>query len=274
VFCYRVGEVLVVCGIFGFVLKKSVSMGMVFRVLEQLEVHQFPGEETAVGGFGAGVAVLEADGGVVWEKVGKVGDVSPVKRLREVFGVGEASVLVAHVRMPSPEFMGTAGFRECAQPYVVERDPKVTVVSVHNGKVDNYRELRGLLGGGHVFESEKVGLIDSEVVAHVFEEFLSEKESEAAALNELYCRLQGYSAVALLQVGEEEAFMHFVHKGDRTRGLHVWTNEKGELVFCSREKPLMEEFGGLISKGGFVRKVRIGWRENAGLVLSHQIPMK
>jgi glutamine phosphoribosylpyrophosphate amidotransferase len=268
--CWRV---LVVCGIFGFVLRKPVVVDKVFRVLERLEVDQFPGEETAVGGFGAGVAVLEADGGVVWEKVGKVGDVSPVRRLSEVFDVGEASVLVAHVRRPSPEFMGTAGFRECAQPYVVERDPEVAVVSVHNGKVDNFVELRGLLGAGHVFESEGVGLIDSEVVAHVFEEFLSEKESEGEALNELFCKLHGNSTIALLQVGEENAFVHFVHNG-KTRGLHVWTNERGELVFCSREKPLMEEFGGLISEGGFVRKVRIEWRENAGLVLSHPISMK
>ena len=266
--------VLVVCGIFGFVLRKPVLMSEVFKVLGKLEVHKFPTEETPVGGFGAGAAVLEADGGVVWGKVGKEGDVSPVKRLAEVFDVGEASVLVAHVRMPSPEFMGSAAYREAAQPYAVERDPKVTVVSVHNGKVDNFLELRALFGGGHVFESEKVGLIDSEVIPHVFEELLSEKQSEGEALNELFCRLQGYSAVALLQVGEEEAFMHFVHKGDRTRGLHVWTNEEGELIFCSREKPLMEEFGSLISKGGFVRKIRIGWRENAGLVLSHPIRLK
>lgn len=262
------------CGIFGFVLKKPIAITKVFAVLEKLEVHQFPSEETPVGGFGAGVAVLMDDGSVVWEKVGKEGDVSSVKRLAETFDASEASVMVGHVRRPSPEFMGTAACREAAQPYVVERDPKVTVVSVHNGKVDNFEDLRALLGSGHVFESEKVGLIDSEVIPHVFEELLSGKQNAGEALNELFCRLRGYSAIALLQVGEEEAFMHFVHKGNRTRGLHIWTNRKGELVFCSREKPLMEEFGSLLSKGGFVRKVQVGWREDVGLVMSHPVPMK
>ena len=262
---------LAVCGIFGFVLRKPVDTAKVFSVLGKLEVSQFPGEETPVGGFGAGVAVLDADGSVVWEKVGKEDDASPVKRLAEVFDVGEASVLVGHVRRPSPEFMATAGFRETAQPYVVERDPKLTVVSVHNGRVENYEDLKNTFGGGHVFESEKVGLIDSEVIPHVFEELLSEKQDVSQALQGLFFRLQGYSAIALLQVGEEEAFMHFVHKGDKTRGLHVWTNRKGELVFCSREEPLMREFGSLLSKGGFVRKVQIGWRENVGLILSHPI---
>jgi glucosamine 6-phosphate synthetase-like amidotransferase/phosphosugar isomerase protein len=262
------------CGIFGFALKDSVPMASVFRVLERLEVHQYPNEETPVGGYGAGVAVLEDDGSIVFEKVGKDNDVSPVKELAKIVAVGEASVLVGHVRMPSPEFMNTARFRETAQPYIVRRDSGLAVVSVHNGMVRNYKELRAKLGKEHVFESERaVRLIDSEVIPHVFVELLSEKQDAHEALLELFWRLQGPSAIALLHVEKKEGFLHFVHKGG-TRGLSIWTNDKRELVFCSREESLVREFGSILSKGGFSKKFAIGWRENVGLVLSHPLSVR
>ena len=65
------------CGIFGFMLKKPLSMTKVMKVLQKLEVSKYPDEKLPVGGYGAGVAVLLDDGGVVSEKVGKNGD-SPV----------------------------------------------------------------------------------------------------------------------------------------------------------------------------------------------------
>jgi glucosamine 6-phosphate synthetase-like amidotransferase/phosphosugar isomerase protein len=142
------------CGIFGFSLRKPVSMNKVFKVLQKLEVSQLPQEPRPVGGYGAGVAVLLEDGNLLVEKVGKI-DGSPACHLPEVVDVKDASVLLGHVRMPSPEFMGTAKFKETAQPYVVERDPGVTVASVHNGKMENYEEVRKKFGAGHVFESEK-----------------------------------------------------------------------------------------------------------------------
>jgi len=258
------------CGIFGFALKKSVPMAKVFGVLGRLEVHRYSDEETSVGGYGAGVAFLEADGNVVFEKVGKVGEVSPVSKLAKIVRVGEVSVLVGHVRMPSPEFMDTARFRESAQPYVVKQDG-LNVVSVHNGFVRNYEELRARLGREHVFESERaVRLIDSEVIPHVFVELLSKKQDVHEALLELFWQLQGPNAIALLHVKKKEGFLHFVHKGG-TRGFNVWTNGEGELVFCSREEPLMGEFGSILSEGGFSKKIAIGWRENVGLVLSHHL---
>ena len=255
------------CGIFGFVLDKSVPMMQALRVLERLEVHQYANEPTPVGGYGAGVAILDQDGGVVHWKVGKVGKVSPAKQLAGLVDADEASVLIGHVRMPSPEFMATAKFKEAAQPYVVERDPKLTVASVHNGNVQNYKELRKKLIGAHVFESERFELIDSEVIPHVFEELLSEKEDTNEALYSLFCTLQGSNVVALLQVGEENAFMHLIYRG-RRRGLTVWTNTQDELVFCSRKEPLTEAFGSILSKGKFKEKASIACLEDAGLKLS------
>jgi glucosamine 6-phosphate synthetase-like amidotransferase/phosphosugar isomerase protein len=255
------------CGIFGFALKKPLPIAGVFRILEKLEVHRYPQEPLPVGGYGAGVALLLEDGNVLVEKVGKVGN-SPAKTLAETVKVDEASVLIGHVRMPSPEFMKTAKYKETAQPYVVERKPELTVVSVHNGKVENYKEIRKTLGSAHVFESEKLVLIDSEVIPHFFEEILSEKEEVTEALYSFFCALQGSSSIAMLQLGEEDSFLHLLHKG-KTRGLTVWVNDMNEVIFCSRKEVLTGELVDTLSKGRFREKISITYREEAGLVLSY-----
>lgn len=257
------------CGIFGFALTKPVSMAKVINVLRRLEVDQYPDEPHPVGGYGAGVAVLLEDGSVLVEKTGKTSD-SPARQLGEIVDVSRVSVLLGHVRMPLPEFMSTARFRETAQPYVVERDPKLTVASVHNGKVENYKIIREKLGSRHVFESEKFELIDSEVVPHFFEEVLNERVELAEALYTFFCALQGSNAIAMLQVGKEDSFLHLLHKG-KTRGLTIWTNSKNEVLFCSRKMLLTEEFGSILAGEEFREKISIPYRENIGLVLSYAL---
>jgi glucosamine 6-phosphate synthetase-like amidotransferase/phosphosugar isomerase protein len=255
------------CGIFGFVMKKSLAITQVFRVLQKLEVCQYPGEPRPVGGYGAGVAVLLDDGTVLSEKVGKSAD-SPVGQLAEMMKakLAEASVLIGHVRFPSAEFLDTAEFKEAAQPFVEHFAPELTIVSAHNGKVENYMELKEKLKG-HVFESEKVRLVDSEIIPHYFGEILNEVEDVDEALYELLCTLKGSNSVAMLHVDEENAFLHLIHKG-KTRGLRVWANEKNEVIFCSRPEPVMEEFSRILARDKFKEKVSIKWREDAGLKLS------
>jgi len=261
------------CGIFGFALRKPVRASRVFKVLQKLEVSQYQGEPRPVGGYGAGVAVLLDDGSILSEKVGKTVD-SPAGELAEAMKakLNEASVLISHVRFPSSEFMDTAKFKEAAQPFVEHFEPELTIVSAHNGRVENYMELRKKLGS-HVFESEKVGLVDSEVIPHYFGEILRETEDVDQALYELFCTLKGSNSVGMLHVNEENAFLHFVHKG-KTRGLTVWANDKNEVVFCSRPEPVIEEMGELLTRGKFSEKVSIKWREDAGLKLTFPIMSK
>ena len=260
----------IMCGIFGFALREPVALSEVFAVLQRLEVHQYPGELRPVGGFGAGVAVLADDGQIALEKVGKIGN-SPARSLSETVRFGGARVLFGHVRMPSPEFLGSAGFRETAQPYVV-RQGDVTVVSVHNGKVENYKKLRENLGESRVLESERrAELIDSEVVPHLFAQLLRENATVDEALDRFFSSLEGNNTVGLLQVTSSgDAFLHFVHKG-RTRGFRVWINHDGELVFCSRREPLTEYFVDLLKKGDFTERVSIGWQEPAETKLSFPV---
>jgi len=247
-------------------LAEPVKMAKVFRILRKLEVHQYPNEKRPVGGYGAGIAILGRNINVMCEKVGKVGD-SPAKSLSEIFKVDEACILVSHVRMPSPEFMETAEFRETAQPYVASCGSDLTVVSAHNGKVENYLEIRKSLSEAHFLESEKIGLIDSETIPHLFEETLTQKNDAAKALECLFSILQGSSAISLLQMQGERLLLHLVHKG-KTRGLTIWTNEENEIIFCSRKEPLTGEFDDLLVRGRFREKYSIGCQEEAVLKLT------
>lgn len=256
------------CGIFGFVLRKPLSLTKVFKVLKKLEVSKYPDETQPVGGYGAGVAVMLQDGNIISEKVGKTASESPVEQLSGIFKtrLTEATVLLSHVRFPSDELMGSVKFREAAQPYIENFEPELTIVSIHNGRVTNAPELKAKLKT-HVFESEKAGFVDSEVIPHYFGEMLNELENTDAAVYGLWTALEGPNAVALLQVDNENAFMHLIHKG-KTRGLTVWANDKNEMIFCSRPEPVEQELKTLLAVGKFKEKIIIKCQEDAGLKLS------
>jgi glucosamine 6-phosphate synthetase-like amidotransferase/phosphosugar isomerase protein len=165
--------------------------------------------------------------------------------------------------------MATAAFKGAAQPYVGQFEPELTIASAHNGKVENYKEFKGKLNA-HVFESEKAGFVDSEIIPHYFSELINETENTHEALYKLFCTLKGSNTISMFHVDKENAFLHLVHKG-KTRGLTVWANEKNEVIFCSRPEPVMEEFERLFARDKFKEKASIKWREDAGLKLSFPI---
>jgi glucosamine 6-phosphate synthetase-like amidotransferase/phosphosugar isomerase protein len=258
------------CGIFGFVLKNPIHTRLVFRILQKLEVSQYPDETKPVGGYGAGVAVMLNDGSILLEKVGKVTG-SPAAHLAKIMEtkLADVSVLMGHVRYPSPEFREAAQFKETAQPYVGQFEPELTIASAHNGKVENYKELKKRVKE-HVFESEKAGFVDSEIIPHYFSELINETENADDALYRLFCTLKGSNAISMFHVDKENAFLHLLHKG-KTRGLTVWANEKGEVIFCSRPEPVKEEFERLLMRDRFKEKISIRWHEDAGVKISFPI---
>lgn len=257
------------CGIFGFALAKPVPLTEVFRVLERLEVHQYPSEETPVGGYGAGIAIL-GNGELSVTKIGKTGSTTPVRELVKLAKTAEASVLISHVRMPSPQFMQTAYLRETAQPYTATCYSGSAIASTHNGYIENYQHLRIKLGRDHFFESEKTELIDSEVIPHCFEEALKANADVEEALHTLQATLEGSRTLALLQTGQKGDFLHLVHKG-KTRGLTVWTNARNEIVFISRKETLTEGFGKILTEGKFMEKASIQHREEKSLVMAFRL---
>ncbi len=258
------------CGIFGFVLRKPISMTKVFQILKKLENSKQKDEEQPLGGYGAGLAIMLPDGNIISEKIGKTSE-SPAAQLEKIMEptlkeLKNACVLIGHVRFPSPENMSNVKCKEAAQPYVEHFDPQITIVSAHNGKIQNSDDLRKQLKT-HVFESTKVGFVDSEIIPHYFGELLNETEDADAAVYDLLASLKGSSAAALLQVDQENALLHLIHRG-KTRGLTVWTNNKNEVIFCSRPEPVVDELSTILESGKFQEKVSIKWKEDAGLKLS------
>jgi glucosamine 6-phosphate synthetase-like amidotransferase/phosphosugar isomerase protein len=140
---------------------------------------------------------------------------------------------------------------------------------VHNGKVENYKELREKLKE-HVFESDKVGFVDSEIIPHYFSELINEIENVDEAVYALLCTLKGPNSIAILHVDDENALLHLAHKG-KTRGLTGWANEKNEVVFCSRPEPVIEELKEMLVRDKFNEKASIKWHEDAGLKISFAI---
>jgi glucosamine 6-phosphate synthetase-like amidotransferase/phosphosugar isomerase protein len=261
------------CGIFGFILKEPISMSKIFAVLKKLEISKYPEETEALGGYGAGVAIMLPDGDVVSEKIGKTAD-SPVTQLEEIMKnkvimnakLPGASVLIGHVRFPSPQNMPTVKHKEATQPYVEHFEQKLTIISAHNGNVENFKDLKSKLKT-HVFESEPTGLIDSEVIPHYFGMLLNEAQTTDEAAYQLLSSLKGSNVAALLQIDDEEMLLHLIYKG-KARGLTVWSNDKGEVVFCSRPEPVEEELKSLLALGKFKEKAVIDWKDDAGLKLT------
>ena len=253
------------CGIFGFALKNAVNVHEAVNLLEILEREKSEKEKNPLGGYGAGVAFLALNGEVKVSKAGKTSS-SPARKLYELVENEPTRVLIGHVRFPIPEFMQTSGFKETAQPYLARcLSPNLTVVSVHNGKVANYKQLKEKLKHRHFFESEKVEFIDSEIIPHLFEELTLEKPSanKDNALAHLFSELKGGgNTAAILQLNSSNKLLHLFHKG-KTRGLTVWTNDHGEIIFCSRENVVQKTlFGTLIAKEGFRKIFGAGFRED------------
>jgi glucosamine 6-phosphate synthetase-like amidotransferase/phosphosugar isomerase protein len=254
------------CGIFGFMLLNPQEVALALKVLAILETHKYSKEKRPVGGHGAGVYLLNTDEREIFVKVGKTNG-SPAKSLAKKLleKDWQTRLFIGHVRWASPEFVNTISFKECTQPYLATCNKRLRIVSVHNGFVENYRELRAKLQLKHTFESEEEGeLIDSEVIPHFVEDLLLSKVSFESALNLLSAQLENQkgNTVGLLLLGEErgENGLVFVHHG-RTRGLTVWSNPKGEVLFSSRKAPVKQVLDEFLKKNAFTEKISIGWRE-------------
>ena len=83
-----------------------------------------------------------------------------------------------------------------AHPHATER-----VSLVHNGIIENYRELKDeLLALGHVFASDT----DSEVPAHLITRYMDEGLSPVQAVSKSLKRLEGAFAMAIIFRGEHD----------------------------------------------------------------------
>lgn len=182
------------CGIIGYTGKKKAAQ-VLTKGLSRLEYRGYDS---------AGIAVLDDGELCVRKKQGKLAVL--LEDLKRVPVAGKTGV--GHTRWATHGVPND----DNAHPHVDERSQ---IAVVHNGIIENYRELKAALQGkGYVFSSET----DSEVIAHLIGDLY--RGDLCSAVRAAVKKLQGSFAVAV------------VHKG-----------EPGRVVAVRRDSPLIVGLG-------------------------------
>ena len=167
------------CGIVGYVGHHD-AWPIILRGLQRLEYRGYDS---------AGIAVLNSEGRLeVHKSAGKVRGLSPKRESSYPHG----TVGVGHTRWATHGKPSDAN----AHPHT---DCHGQVAVVHNGIVENYLQIKAdLLSRGHRFSSET----DSEVIAHLIEEGLTDGLNFEESFRNMSARLQGSQAVVALRMNE------------------------------------------------------------------------
>ena len=169
------------CGIVGYVGFRQ-AVPILLGGLERLEYRGYDS---------AGIAVLDGRGKVSVEKVaGKPS--SLVSTAKEK--LPEGTVGIAHTRWATHGKPTISN----AQPHL---DCRGEIIVIHNGIVENYRNLKERLSaGGHHLASET----DSEVIAHLVEERLAGANCLEEATREALAEIQGTYAILIASAREPD----------------------------------------------------------------------
>ena len=168
------------CGIVGYVGNQE-AWPIILAGLQRLEYRGYDS---------AGIAILDSSGQLKIRKtVGKVSGLVPAVKSE----IPKGFAGLGHTRWAThgrPSQANAHPHTECRQQVAV----------VHNGIVENFQELkRDLLAQGHQFYSET----DTEVIAHLIEEELSQGSEFEEAFRRMAARLQGSQAIAATLQSQE-----------------------------------------------------------------------
>jgi glucosamine--fructose-6-phosphate aminotransferase (isomerizing) len=162
------------CGIVGYVGKRNV-LNILVDGLKRLEYRGYDS---------AGVAFWDKEGIRVFKIAGKVAELE-----RMLIGLGSNSNIgIAHTRWATHGIPNEVN----AHPHV---DCTGNIAVVHNGIVENYQSLKKKLEKeGHIFKSQT----DTEVIAHLIEEFYKIYGDIEIALRNLFFEVKGTFGLAIM----------------------------------------------------------------------------
>ena len=171
------------CGIVGYIGPREAT-AIVLNGLRRLEYRGYDS---------AGMAVLQDGQLVLRRSVGKI------ERLAELIA---GQPVAGHIGIGHTRWATHGSVTEAnTHPHT---DCKGQIVVIHNGIVENYRELKDeLLAGGHVFRSQT----DTEVIVHLVEQYRDESDDLASAVRAALHRLKGPSAVVVLSALDPDRFV-------------------------------------------------------------------
>ena len=165
------------CSIIGYIGKSSAASVLV----ESLKKMEYRGYDSV------GIATLESNKLLIRKGVGKVLDVDNSLHLYKMPG----QIGIGHTRWATHGGIN----KDNAHPHT---DCENNVVVVHNGIIDNYKQLKdNLIKQGHIFQSQT----DSEVIAHLIEVHLKKFDIKQAII-ETCKQIEGsYAFVAIFKSG-------------------------------------------------------------------------
>jgi len=172
------------CGIVGITADPLITGNIIPQLIDSLKRLEYRGYDSA------GFAFIEcgADKLLVLKDKGKIDSV--VKRHRVGSKCGTTGI--AHTRWATH---GPPSQRN-AHPHA---DCRGEIAVAHNGIIKNFAELRELLTAkGHRFTSDT----DTEVIAHLFEEYISKGMSGFDAFKKVISLIEGTYAIVLIHLGE------------------------------------------------------------------------
>ena len=141
------------CGIIGYIGEKNASP-ILIQGLRKLEYRGYDS---------AGVAIQDGDTIARVRSVGKIENLAARAATEKLPG----TVGIAHTRWATHGGVT----EENAHPHT---DQSESLVLVHNGIVENYREIKEQLGSEHIYNSET----DSEILAHLIGEHIKESDGK------------------------------------------------------------------------------------------------
>jgi glutamine---fructose-6-phosphate transaminase (isomerizing) len=162
------------CGIVGYIGKRNV-ISILVDGLKRLEYRGYDS---------AGVAFWDKEGISVFKIAGKVAELE-----RMLIGLGSNSNIgIAHTRWATHGIPNEVN----AHPHV---DCTGNIAVVHNGIVENYQSLKKKLEKeGHIFKSQT----DTEVIAHLIEEFYKIYGDIEIAVRNLFFEVKGTFGLAIM----------------------------------------------------------------------------
>ena len=166
------------CGIIGCILKDEKAAPVLLECVKRLEYRGYDS---------IGIATSGSDIKIKKDK-GKIDDVQENLKLTDLPG----DMGIAHVRW------ATHGLptKENAHPHT---DCKNRIAVVHNGIIENYKELKNQLEKeGHVFKSET----DTEVIPHLIEKYMEQGNNLEVATRLAVGDLKGSYALAAISRDE------------------------------------------------------------------------
>jgi len=169
------------CGIFGYVGKRSNAAQIVFEGLKCLEYRGYDSW---------GVAVVPTVGSNIKNQISKTSNrIIVKKRIGKIGGAAVNELPASHFGFGHTRWATHGGVTEKnAHPHLNEEK---TIAIVHNGIIENYTELKQhLLKKKHSFSSET----DSEISAHLIEDY-GKRNDFPEAVRKAFVDLHGLNAL-------------------------------------------------------------------------------